>query len=313
MTVSPIRNLSALSVKDLPAPPAGKRGWPWTVGSKLLPSRRSDGSDWPRLSIVTPSYNQGQFLEATIRSVLLQGYPNLEYIVIDGGSGDESVEIIRKYEKFLSYWVSEKDKGQTDAINKGLKKSTGEILAWMNSDDIYAQGAFKKVAFNFSQDTEVVVVYSNRVLIDEEQRVFGCSPLKDFNPPKTAYSVCSETAFWRRKAMDNIGLLDTSLYFCMDLDFFSRLFTQGTFKRLDDYLGYFRCHSSSKTGTVGDTLGLQEITDVSIRLFGVALPGPKRPTKLKALKEFIKHPLLLGIPYVRTRFDRITKETFLVQ
>lgn len=105
-----------------------------------------DGKPWPKISIVTPSFNQGQYIEETIRSILLQGYPNLEYIVIDGGSTDGAVDVIRKYEKWLTYWVSEPDKGQADAINKGLERCTGEIFNWINSDDIL----LPNVAFNNS-------------------------------------------------------------------------------------------------------------------------------------------------------------------
>ena len=108
-------------------------------------------TSYPKISIVTPSYNQTQFLERTILSVLNQNYPNLEYIIIDGGSTDESVEIIKKYEKYLYYWVSEKDKGQSAAINKGFRKSKGEILAWQNSDDIYFPGVFKYIAKLFDK------------------------------------------------------------------------------------------------------------------------------------------------------------------
>src|SRR5215469_2917833 len=111
---------------DLPPPPAGHTGWPWTIESMPSPPARTDGSPWPTISIVTPSYNQGQFIEETIRSVLLQGYPALEYIIIDGGSTDQSVEIIKKYEPWLTYWISESDRGQSHAINKGFKRATGE-------------------------------------------------------------------------------------------------------------------------------------------------------------------------------------------
>ena len=122
---------------------------------------------WPRISIVTPSFNQGRFLERTILSVLNQNYPNLEYIVMDGGSTDESVEIIKKYENYLAYWISEKDNGQSDAIKKGFQKSTGEILAWLNSDDIYLSGALRGVAGFFRDGKGTEVVYGNRYIIDE--------------------------------------------------------------------------------------------------------------------------------------------------
>src|SRR5579885_3553995 len=129
------------TLAELPPPPAGKTGWPWTIETPALPASRADGSPWPRISIVTPSYNQGQFIEETIRSVLLQGYPDLEYIVIDGGSTDQSVEIIRKYERWLTYWVSEKDRGQAHAINKGFSSVTGELFNWINSDDLSYRSA----------------------------------------------------------------------------------------------------------------------------------------------------------------------------
>src|SRR5215831_6523303 len=115
---------------ELPPAPAGKSGWPWTEETSALADQNEDGINWPRISIVTPSYNQGQFLEETIRSVLLQNYSNLEYIVIDGGSSDNSAEIIRKYEPWLTHWVSEKDDGQSHAINKGFQRVTGDLVAW---------------------------------------------------------------------------------------------------------------------------------------------------------------------------------------
>src|SRR5687767_11548136 len=121
-------------VADLAAAPVGRSGWPWICPGTARGQLVLAGSDWPRITIVTPSFNQAQFLEETIRSVLLQGYPNLEYIIIDGGSTDKSVDIIKKYEQWLAYWVSEPDRGQSDAINKGFEKATGEVFAWINSD-----------------------------------------------------------------------------------------------------------------------------------------------------------------------------------
>src|SRR5881392_2746444 len=126
---------SSCRLVDLPAPPRGKTGWPWTAEAPSLPPLLPNCISWPRISIVTPSFNQGQYIEETIRSVLLQGYPNLEYVIIDGGGTDNTGEIIKKYEPWITYWESEKDRGQSHALNKGFKKATGDILAWLCSDD----------------------------------------------------------------------------------------------------------------------------------------------------------------------------------
>ena len=140
------------SLKDLPPPPSGKTGWPWTVESTQLPESMPDGKPWPKISIVTPSFNQGQFIEETIRSILLQGYPDLEYVIIDGASTDDSVKIIKKYEFWLAYWLSECDDGQADAINKGVARITGKIFNWINSDDYIEIGSLAIIANNMPEN-----------------------------------------------------------------------------------------------------------------------------------------------------------------
>lgn len=132
---------TAPTLGDLPRPPEGKTGWPWTEASDPLPDARPNGDPWPKVSVVTPSYNHGRFIEKTIRSVLLQGYPNLEYIVMDGGSDDETVEILEKYDPWIDDWVSEPDDGQSAAINAGFRRSSGQFGSWINSDDWLCQGA----------------------------------------------------------------------------------------------------------------------------------------------------------------------------
>jgi glycosyltransferase involved in cell wall biosynthesis len=296
MTVKDIQ--SVITVKDLPAPPVGKRGWPWTVGSRPLPLRRADGSEWPRLSIVTPSYNQGRFLEMTIRSVLLQGYPNLEYVVIDGGSSDESVEVLKKYDAFIKYWVSEPDQGQTDAVNKGLKITTGSLLGWINSDDVYTRDAIRKVVDAFTNNPKSSVVHGSRILIDENNWVFGCSPIPDFNPPHTPFVVTTETTFWRKSEMEKVGFLNVDFRFAMDLEFISRIYcNNSSFVRIDDYLGYFRCHSDAKSSTISH-VGAEESSTVWSQLFNSDYPfNYPRTEKSLILREFIKHPIVIGIPY----------------
>ncbi|MBD2385331.1 glycosyltransferase family 2 protein [Cylindrospermum sp. FACHB-282] len=138
--------MSGQNLSTLPLPLPGKIGWPWTDETQKLPEKMPDGSEWPKITIVTPNYNYGQFIEETIRSVLLQGYPNLEYIIIDGGSTDNSVDIIKKYEPWLTYWVSEKDQGQASAINKGIELATGTWFNWLNSDDILLQNSLITLA-----------------------------------------------------------------------------------------------------------------------------------------------------------------------
>lgn len=162
------------SLNELPLPVADKRGWPWTEESLPLPETMADGKPWPRISIVTPSYNQGRFLEETLRSVLLQGYPDLEYIVIDGGSTDESGEIIRKYEAWLTYWVSERDQGQSDAINKGWRRCTGDIIVWLNSDDGYAPNALCEVARAFQANAFPAMVYGQEIVMDHQGNRTRC-------------------------------------------------------------------------------------------------------------------------------------------
>ena len=149
MTAPPV---IAPALSDLPPPPAGKSGWPWTEASPSFPPRMPNGGEWPKISIITPSFNQAIYLEETIRSVLLQGYPNLEFFIIDGGSNDGSVDIIRKYEPWLAGWVSEKDSGQSEAINKGFSRCTGEIFNWLCSDDLLTPGALAVVAAGFAED-----------------------------------------------------------------------------------------------------------------------------------------------------------------
>ena len=145
-----------------------------------------------------PSFNQGRYLEAAIRSVLSQDYPNKELIVIDGGSTDDSVEIIKRHERNLAWWVSEPDRGQSHALNKALNVVTGEIIGWLNSDDCYLPGAFCRIARAFAQHRDAIVVHGDRIMIDSGGHVLGWTALPAFDPAVTGFNVCSETAFWRK-------------------------------------------------------------------------------------------------------------------
>ena len=201
---------TTITLEDLPLPPEEKSGWPWTETSKPLPEAMPDGTQWPRISIVTPSYNQGEFIEETIRSVLLQGYPNLEYIIVDGGSTDNSIEIIKKYEKYLSYWVSEPDKGPSDAINMGWQKTSGEIIAYLNSDDAYFPGALATVAEAFQQNPQAQAIYGKEFRINKEGLVLAEYSVKEGNRLSllNLNALPQPATFIKKIVLDSIGIIN---------------------------------------------------------------------------------------------------------
>lgn len=210
-------------------------------------------SSFPKISIVTPSYNQAEFLEKTILSVLNQNYPNLEFIIIDGGSCDESVNIIKKYNKYISYWISEKDNGQANAINKGIEIASGEIIGWQNSDDIYLPGVFNMVGRKFSKAPNIDLIFGNRIDIDEYDTVIRDVRYVPFNYKSLIYegaALNNATTFWRKKSMEKVGLFNEDLKFCMDYDFWVRAGKEFKFLFIREYLGCFRHHKKSKTSTI---------------------------------------------------------------
>lgn len=234
-----------------------RQGWPC---SECGPSavRPPQAGLWPRISIVTPSFNQGDFIEETIRSVLLQGYPNLQYIVIDGGSTDQSVEVIKKYRDRLDYWASEQDRGQSHAINKGLARCTGEIFNWINSDDVLMPGALWAVARAWMDNPGHIISGSTEFF--DENGTFKVMPAR-------AQSLRHFVRFWEGGelgwaqqstflplcALRDIGGVDESLKFCMDYNMMVRLLREGTeVIYVDEVLARFRFHETSKT--VGSTV-----------------------------------------------------------
>ncbi len=233
-------------------------------------------SSWPKISIVTPSYNQAEFLERTILSVLGQNYPELEYIIIDGGSTDGSVDIIKKYEKYLTYCVSEPDKGQADALNKGFRKSTGEILGWINSDDMYLPRTFWKIAEAFKKYPDAAIVYGDYIKVNDEDRCIALrrQPSFDYRICLYAYlTVMQPASFFQRKAFFDVGGLDSSLNYSLDYDLILRLAKRGKMKHIKEYLAAFRLHPSSKS--VAGKLRFSE-EDRKVRLKNIGrqpLPG----------------------------------------
>ncbi len=249
------------NLQDLPPPPPSKQGWPWTVASVPLPPQQPDGADWPRISIVTPSYNQGEFIEETIRSVLLQGYPNLEYIIIDGGSTDTTLAVIKKYEPYIAHWVSESDRGQSHALNKGFQQATGDFVGWQNSDDFYEIDALTHLAHTYQQDPDIDVLYGNTKYVDRDGQFLNFYPVaKDFTLtsmfPWT--SLCNQSIFFSQRIFTDQFAIDESFRHCMDVDFFWRLAIAGyRFQYVDNLSGSFRIHEGAKTNLQFDIAAVE--------------------------------------------------------
>ena len=235
---------------DLPIPPDTKTGWPWT--EEVNPGIYKSLKTFPKISILTPSYNQGEFIEQTIRSVLLQNYPSLEFIIIDGGSSDNTKEIIKKYEPWIKFWVSEKDNGQSHAINKGVEHCTGEIFNWINSDDYYYEECFKILAESFTDNINVVA--GKYRFFDEsgatEDRLINLKLRNSLEESISHVLINQPSTFFRLESFRNLGKLDEKLHFVMDQDIWKKyLFKYGqkNIKIIDKELSHFRLHSKSKT------------------------------------------------------------------
>lgn len=219
-------------------------------------------NDTPKISVITPSYNQGQFIEKTIQSVLGQNYPNLEYIIIDGGSTDDSVSIIKKYEKHLSYWVSEKDRGQSHAINKGFSKATGDIYYWINSDDYLLPGALELIGnYHWLDNLGAVVGIGHKVNLNNEiiytpeyyehintEKLFQWTNKKNFMQP---------ACFFTQEAWIECGPLNEELFFCMDVDLWIKISKQFKIDRIKKELAHAYVHEHAKTTSDVDRMFLE--------------------------------------------------------
>ena len=202
----------------------------------------------PLVTIVTPSYNQGRFIEDTILSVLSQDYPNIEYLVMDGGSSDSTVEILQKYSGRLSF-VSEKDRGQSHAINKGFKRAKGEILAFLNSDDTYCPGAVCCAVKALQENPEAPMVYGEGYHVREDGTVMERYPTEPFSIGRLRETcfICQPTTFMRRSALKSIGYVNEALHYCMDYDLWIRLSKLGTPVYIKQFLANSRLHADTKT------------------------------------------------------------------
>ena len=229
----------------------------------------------PTISIVTPSFDQGRFLERTLHSVLGQNYPALEYFVQDGGSQDETLEILRDYEGKLSGWASEPDSGQADAINRGFRQTNGEIMAWLNSDDLLLPGSLAYVARHFVEHPDVDVVYGHRLMIDETDGQIGAwiLPKHDDVALTVADYIPQETVFWRRRMWEAAGgQIDPAFAYAMDWDLLLRFRDAGAkMERLPRFLGAFRIHDEQKT-TSDHAVGVEETKRLRERVHGRDVP-----------------------------------------
>jgi glycosyltransferase involved in cell wall biosynthesis len=294
-------NKASLALNNLPNI-ANKTGWPWSEQS-LVPDNLA--KELPKISIITPSFNQGRYLEETIRSIVLQNYPNYQLIIIDAGSTDETLDVIRKYEPWISYWVSEKDRGQSHAILKGLDQVTGDIVNWINSDDICAPGAFYAIASafdlkkydvlcgrcNFIEDT-----IDNVVLRDERMGVSN-----DVGNTLITRNINQPSAFFRAEVMKMLRV-DEQFHYAMDLDMWFRyIITKGQtrVKLVDDLLTFFRLHGASKSVAEADKFQ----NDINKVYYNILL-GAKQPRNIlffaqsiiQDFHKFVPVPYTINIP-----------------
>lgn len=223
----------------------------WPVHSSFPAESYADVEYWPRISIITPSYNQGSYIEDTILSVLNQNYPNLEFIIIDGGSSDQTVSILKKYSAQIDFWVSEKDQGQSDAINKGFSRATGEIINWLCSDDLLMPGALFQIAQAFrNKDINMVCGWS-RQFADTKDLGLSCTTLYKSLPELLHQThICQPATWFRKKLTDEFGPLNPGLHFAMDSEWFLHyLLKYGTsgIAEIPFVLCAYRYHDQSKT------------------------------------------------------------------
>ncbi len=265
-------------LSELPPPPPGRSGWPW---DSEFPAEGYENTEaWPKLSIVTPTFNQADYIEETIRSILLQNYPNLEYIIIDGKSTDETPEIIKKYDRWITFWISEKDSGQSEAINKGMDRVTGDVVNWINSDDYLEPNALFNIARAFQEQPEVHMAAS-------KSRKFG-EGIEDQIVPRDQSHVSDEdflfnfwymqpSCFWKTSVFKSLFPLNEELHYCMDTDLFVRYFlTHGRdhLSSIDHVTVNFRMHESGKS--ISSQLGFnEERLKIDQSLLAAGLRGKK--------------------------------------
>ncbi len=238
------------SLQELPPPPQGRRGWPWTEAGAPAPPRLPDGRPWPVISVVTPSYNPGPFLEEALRSVLLQGYPALEFIVMDGGSNDGSLEIFERYRPWLAHFSSGPDRGQSHAINKGLARARGELVFWFNADDLCLPGSFITAARALVTHPSSGLVVGGGIFIDAQGRELSREPARFDSWHDYMFRRCmirQWCTFFRRQVLEEVGGVDENLQYSMDRDLLIRVTRHHWPLLVEQYFTAYRAHGGAKT------------------------------------------------------------------
>jgi glycosyltransferase involved in cell wall biosynthesis len=277
--------------------------------SALKPAKATgDAQRYPKLTVITPSYNQAAFLERTILSVLNQGYPNLEYMIVDGGSNDGSVEIIKKYEKYLSWWVSEKDRGQVHAINKALERATGEYISFQNSDDVYFPGTFTRfgeAALKYPVD----ILYGDLYMITTDDEVTEILKTTSYNfdcQILEGMQIHNQSLFFKRSLVEKYGMFDESFRFAFDYDFITRYTSHKstTTKKIDGLGGALRVHADAKSSTIATTVGREEHARVQKLYISTNTVLNKMKYLWCRVRKIAYFILRFDIQYIRFRLSR---------
>lgn len=260
-----MKYLRCPSLSNLPAPPPEKSGWPWTEEPDILPLVMPNGKLWPRVSLVVPSFNQGRFIEETLRGILLQGYSNLECIVIDGGSTDETLDVIRKYEAWLFSWKSEPDRGQSHAINKGIEICSGKYFNWNNADDVLTKNSLKECVLALETNQNAGSVTGYTLTIDEFSNVLSCNDNHPILKGSKGFlhnvqdcithlkCGCQPGGLMNLDLVKQVGGIDETIHYSMDNDLQLRMMIHRPCYHIDYPVIMFRKHPTSKTCSyVGD-------------------------------------------------------------
>jgi glycosyltransferase involved in cell wall biosynthesis len=247
--------------------------------------------NYPKISIITPSFNQGHFIEETILSVFNQNYPNLEYIIIDGGSTDETINIIRKYEHKINYWISEPDEGQSHAINKGFKRATGEIISWLNSDDILEENGLASILNGFNKYREADFIYGQSIHLNRKGKK------EVFYPPNYpnlrleylgSFPYIQPACFYKKQILDEIGFIDESFHYTMDFDFFVRIALNYKIQYIDLPIACFREQEHAKTNQYNDNWDYERKRVINRLINSLQLSNSIDIQHLKNLKIYVE-------------------------